>query len=71
MISNVLYISCMKSNLLNISQLIKKNYKVLIEDKMMKVHDSNGILILKPFMSQNKTFMIELDVLNFRDIGQF
>lgn len=29
-ICNVLYIPCMKSNMINICQLIEKNYKVLI-----------------------------------------
>lgn len=34
-ISNMLYIPGMKSNLLSISRLIKRNYKVLIKDRMM------------------------------------
>ena len=50
-ISIVLYIPGMKSNLLGIRQLIEKNYKMLIEDKMMKVLDSSGKLILKAPMS--------------------
>ena len=52
-ISNVLYIPGMKRNLLSIRQLVKKNYKVSIEDKMMRVLDSNGRLILKAPMSPN------------------
>lgn len=58
MISNVLYIPGMKSNLFSIGQLIEKNYKVMIEDKMMRVHDSSGRLILKTLMSHNRTFKI-------------
>ncbi|KAI5446983.1 hypothetical protein KIW84_014722 [Lathyrus oleraceus] len=46
-ISNVLYIPGMKSNLLNIGQLVEKNYKVSIKDKIMRVLDSNGRLILR------------------------
>lgn len=45
----------MKSNLLSIGQFIEKNYKMLIEDNMMRVNDSSGRLILKLSMSQNRT----------------
>ena len=38
-ISNVLYIRGMKRNLLIIGQLVKNNYKVIVEDKMMRVVD--------------------------------
>jgi len=65
-ISNVLYIPGMKSNLLSIGQLVEKNYKVSIEDKMMRVLDSNGRLILKAPMSQNRTFKIELNVMEHK-----
>ena len=50
-ISNVLYIPGMDSNLYNIGQLVEKNYKVLIKDKMMRVVNANGILKLKAPMS--------------------
>ena len=50
-ISIVLYIQGMKSNLLSIGQLVEKKYKVLIKDKMMRVVDTNGRLILKALMS--------------------
>ena len=50
-ISNVLYIPGMKSNLLSIGKLVEKNYRVSIEDKMMRILDSNGRLILKAPMS--------------------
>lgn len=65
-ISNVLYIHGMKSNPLSISQLIERNYKVLIKDKMMRVIDSRNRLILKALMSQNRTFRIKLDVLEHK-----
>src|ERR1043165_904544 len=41
-ISNVLYIPGMKSNLLSIGQLVEKNYKETIEDKITRVIDANG-----------------------------
>ena len=62
-IYNVLYIPGMKSNFLSIGQLVEKNYKVSIEDKMMRVVDVNGRLILKAPMYQNITFKIELNVI--------
>lgn len=51
LISNVLYIPFIKTNMLSIGQLIEKNYKVVIEDKMMRVLDSSDMLILKAHMS--------------------
>ena len=45
-ISNVLYIPGMKNNLLSIGQSIENNYKFSIKDKMMRVVDANGRLIL-------------------------
>src|SRR4051812_29914599 len=65
-IFNVLYIPGMKSNLLSIGQLVEKNYKVSIEDKMMKVVNASGRLILKDPMYQNRTFKIELDVMEHK-----
>ena len=65
-ISNVLHIPGMKSNFLSIGQLVEKNYKVSIEDKMMKVLNSNERLILKAPMSHNRTFKIELNVMEYK-----
>lgn len=62
-ISNVLYIPEMKINLLHIWNLVEINYKILIEDKMMRVLDSCGRLILKVPMSQNRSLKIELNVM--------
>lgn len=50
-ISNVLYILGMKVLDSCLGQLIEKNYKVLIEDKVMRVLDSCGRLIMKTPMS--------------------
>ena len=65
-ISNVLYIPGMKSNLLSIGQLVEKNYKVSVEDKIMRAVDARGKLILKAPMSQNRTFKIELNVMEHK-----
>lgn len=37
MIRDVLYIQGMKSNLLSIGQLLEKDYKVIIEDKLLRL----------------------------------
>jgi len=66
LISEVLYIPGMKSNLLSIGQLLEKGYRVLLEDKMMRVHDPKGKLILKAPMSRNRTFKIELNVMEHK-----
>ena len=65
-ISNVLYIRGMKSNLLSIRQLVENNYKVSIKDKMMRVVDANRRIILKAPMSQNKTFKIEFNMMEHK-----
>lgn len=62
----MLYILGMKSNILSIDQLIERNCKVLIEDRLMRVIDSSNRLILKAIMSQNITFRIKLDVLEHK-----
>lgn len=65
-VSNVFYIPYMKSNLLSIWRLIENNYKVLIEDKMMRVLNSGGRLILNTLVSHNKTLKIELNMIEHK-----
>ena len=65
-ISNVLYIPGMKRNLLNIVKLVEKNYKVIVEDEMMRVVNANGRLILKVPMSHNRIFKIELNEMDHK-----
>ena len=65
-ISDVLYIPGMKINLLSIGQLVEKNYKMSIKDKMMRVVDANEILNLKALMSHNRTFKIELNMMEHK-----
>jgi transposase InsO family protein len=65
-ISNVLYIPGMKCNLLSIGQLLEKNYKIVMENRLLNVFDIKGNLLMKAQMSKNRTFKIELNVLNHR-----
>jgi hypothetical protein len=60
------YIPGMKINLISVVQWLEKDYTVIKEEKVMKIYDSNGKLILKVQMSNNRTFKIELDIMEHR-----
>jgi len=49
-ISDILYIFGMKCNLLSFGKLPEKNYKVNMEDGMLKVIDAKGNLVMKSLM---------------------
>jgi hypothetical protein len=66
LISNVLYILGMKCNLLSIGQFLEKDFKIVMEKKLLNVFDTKGNLLLKAPMSKNKTFKVELKVLNHK-----
>ncbi|XP_050915629.1 uncharacterized protein LOC127130704 [Lathyrus oleraceus] len=65
-IKDVLYIPGIKCNLLSIVQLLERGYKIRLEDKILRVLDSNGVLILKAPMAANRTFKAELKVMDHR-----
>ena len=65
-ISNVLYVPNMKSNLLSLGQLLEKNYKIKMEDRMLSVFDKDGRLILKVPLSSNRTFKIDIQIGNHK-----
>jgi len=52
----------MKCNLLSIGKFLEKDYKVNMEDRMLRVTKANGNLELKVTMSKHRTFKIEVDV---------
>ena len=64
LILDVLYIFGIKCNLLRISQLFEKSYKIHMEDKMLRVLDSRRNLIQKAHMPKNRTGKIELNVID-------
>ncbi|PNY05002.1 putative copia-type polyprotein [Trifolium pratense] len=64
LISDVLYVPTMKSNLISIGQLLEKNYVVKMEDKVLRVFDSKRRLILKAPMTKQRTFKIGLNVID-------
>ncbi|XP_050898040.1 uncharacterized protein LOC127104946 [Lathyrus oleraceus] len=65
-IKDVLYIPGIKCKLLSIDQLLERGYKIRLEDKILRVLDSNGVLILKAPMAANRTFKVELKVMEHR-----
>ncbi|XP_050893480.1 uncharacterized protein LOC127100379 [Lathyrus oleraceus] len=65
-IKDFLYIPGIKCNLLSIGQLLERGYKIRLEDKILRVLDSNGLLILKAPMAVNRTFKVELKVMEHR-----
>ncbi|GAU43423.1 hypothetical protein TSUD_334860 [Trifolium subterraneum] len=58
--------SRIKCNLLSIGQLLEKDYKIVMEHKLLNVFDTNGNLLLKAPMSKNRTFQIELNVMDHK-----
>jgi hypothetical protein len=62
-ITGVLYVPGMKSNLLSIGQLLEKGYRMVLEDKAMKVYDTEQRLLVKAILSKNRIFKVELGVL--------
>lgn len=70
LIKCLLYILGIKCNILSIEQLLERNYKIHMENKFLKVMDTNGILILKAFMAQNRTFKFELKVIEHRCLAK-
>lgn len=63
LITDVLYVPGMKSNLLSLGQLLEKGYRMIMEDKMLKVIDSNQKLIIKAPLTKNRIFKIEVQVM--------
>lgn len=53
LIKDVLYIPRIKCNLINIGQLLEKDYKIHMENKMLRFMDANRVLILKALMAAN------------------
>lgn len=62
----VLYIKGIKCNLLSTDQFLEKGYKIHIENKGLCVMDANEVLVLKAPMDSNRTFKIEMKVVEHR-----
>jgi len=62
-ITDVLYVPNMRSNLISIGQLLQKCYTMKVEAQIMKVFDSKNRLILKAPLSKQRTFKININVI--------
>lgn len=56
LIKDVLYIPGIKCNLLIIGQLLEKDYKIHMENKILYIMDAIRVLVLKEPMASNRTF---------------
>lgn len=65
-ITDVLFVPGMKSNLLSVGQLLEKGYVMNLKDKMMKVCDPKGRLVLKAPLSKNRTFQVPIQILEHK-----
>ncbi|KAM7489733.1 hypothetical protein LguiB_027217 [Lonicera macranthoides] len=59
LISDVLYVPKINQNLLSVTQLLEKGYKVLFEDKHCVIKDTKGIEVFKVQM-KGKSFALDL-----------
>ena len=59
-ISNVYYVSNMKSNILSLGQLLEKGYDIRLKDNNLSIRDSGSNLISKVPMSINRMFMLNI-----------
>lgn len=65
----MVYILGLKCNLLSIGQFLESNYKIHMENRVLKVMDENGCLILMGCMAQHRTFKVELKVIVHRSLS--
>ena len=65
-INDVLYVPNMKNNLLSLEHLLEKDYSMQMKDNQMKIFDSKRRLILKAFLSRNRTFKIGIQIAKFQ-----
>ena len=62
-IEDVLYVPNMRCNLLSLGQLLEKKYRMVMEDKEMKIYDKDRRLIIKAPLNRNRTFKVGIQVM--------
>lgn len=58
-ISNVLYVPGMKSNLLSLGQMLEKGYSVRMQNGYLELLNTKNKVVLKSLLSKNRTFKLE------------
>lgn len=66
MIKNVLLVRDMQYNLLSVCQLVQKGFLVLKEADYLKIFYHKRILILKGYLSRNRTFKVCIQISQLR-----
>lgn len=62
LLSDVLFVPGMKSNLVSIGQLVEKGFKLKCEEGVLELFDQQGKRMLKIPLAQNRTFQVDLSV---------
>ncbi|WVZ14524.1 hypothetical protein V8G54_012090 [Vigna mungo] len=58
---DVLYVPTMKSNLLNLGQLLEKSYTMSMHQNLIEVFDKKQRLMIKAPLAKNRTFKVNLN----------
>ncbi|GAU38671.1 hypothetical protein TSUD_292530 [Trifolium subterraneum] len=61
LITGVLYVSNMQSNLLSMRHLVEKGFTMTLENNQMKVYNVDNKLIMNAPLSQSRTFQVQLN----------
>lgn len=65
-IIDVMYMPYMTSNLISIDQLLAKGYNIKMMENQVEVIIGEGILILRAPLADNKTFKIEINIVDYQ-----
>jgi hypothetical protein len=68
MIEDTYFIPEMKSNILSISQLMKKGYKIFSNRRSLNLEDKIDILVISVEMTSNEIFKLDLNTIQERSL---
>ena len=63
MITNVLYVPGMKSNLISMGQLLEKGFSMKMSNGSLEVYDTTKEMIMKVPLGKNRTFKVNLNTI--------
>ena len=63
MITNVLYVPGMKSNLISMGQLLEKGFSMKMSNGSLEVYDTTKEMIMKVPLAKNRTFKVNLNTI--------
>lgn len=67
-ITDVLYVTLMTNYLISMCKLLAKGYNMKLEENQMKVYNYEGRMILKAPLANNKTFKIEIVMVDHQSL---